>query len=297
MREAIEAFLQFLELERGYSGNTLAAYRNDLEQFLQAMEEEGIRAWEQVTQDVIIDYIMALREREYASSTVARKIAALKSFFHFLAAEEIVSDDPTLNLDSPKVKKRLPVTLSYEEVERLLHAPQGSTPKAIRDKALLELLYATGMRVTELVSLNLEDINLASATVRVTQGKGGKERIIPIHSRAVEALREYLAKARRMLLKSPEERALFLNHRGERLTRQGLWLIIKQYVREAGIKTEVTPHTLRHSFATHLLNGKADLRHVQELLGHANISTTQIYTHISSERLREIYDESHPRAK
>jgi integrase/recombinase XerD len=153
------------------------------------------------------------------------------------------------------------------------------------------------MRVTELVSLDLEDINLASATVRVRQGKGSKERIIPIHSRAVEALREYLAKARRMLLKSPEERALFLNHRGERLTRQGLWLIIKQYVREAGIKTEVTPHTLRHSFATHLLNGKADLRHVQELLGHANISTTQIYTHISSERLREIYDESHPRAK
>lgn len=297
MRETIEAFLRFLELEKGYSGNTLAAYRNDLEQFLQAMEEEGINAWEQVTQDVIIDYIMALREREYASSTVARKIAALKSFFHFLAAEEIISDDPTLNLDSPKVKKRLPVALSYEEVERLLNAPQGSNPKAIRDKALLELLYATGMRVTELVSLNLEDINLASATVRVTQGKGSKERIIPIHSRAVEALREYLAKARRMLLKSPEERALFLNHRGERLTRQGLWLIIKQYVREAGIKTEVTPHTLRHSFATHLLNGKADLRHVQELLGHANISTTQIYTHISSERLREIYDESHPRAK
>jgi integrase/recombinase XerD len=297
MRDAIEAFLQFLELEKGYSGNTLAAYRNDLEQFAQAMEEEGISSWEQVTQDVIIDYIMSLREREYASSTVARKIAALKSFFHFLAAEEIISDDPTLNLDSPKVKKRLPVTLSYEEVERLLDAPKGSSPKAIRDKALLELLYATGMRVTELVSLDLEDINLASATVRVRQGKGSKERIIPIHSRAVEALREYLAKARRMLLKSPEERALFLNHRGERLTRQGLWLIIKQYVREAGIKTEVTPHTLRHSFATHLLNGKADLRHVQELLGHANISTTQIYTHISSERLREIYDESHPRAK
>ncbi|MGC8825506.1 MAG: site-specific tyrosine recombinase XerD [Anaerolineae bacterium] len=297
MRDAIETFLQFLELEKGYSGNTLAAYRNDLEQFAQAMEEEGISSWEQVNQEVIIDYIMSLREREYASSTVARKIAALKSFFHFLAAEEIISDDPTLNLDSPKVKKRLPVTLSYEEVERLLDAPKGSSPKAIRDKALLELLYATGMRVTELVSLDLEDINLASATVRVRQGKGGKERIIPIHSRAVEALREYLAKARRMLLKSPEERALFLNHRGERLTRQGLWLIIKQYVREAGIKTEVTPHTLRHSFATHLLNGKADLRHVQELLGHANISTTQIYTHISSERLREIYDESHPRAK
>lgn len=297
MRDAIEAFLQFLELEKGYSGNTLAAYRNDLEQFAQAMEGEGISSWEQVNQDVIIDYIMSLREREYASSTVARKIAALKSFFHFLAAEEIISDDPTLNLDSPKVKKRLPVTLSYEEVERLLDAPKGSNPKAIRDKALLELLYATGMRVTELVSLDLEDINLASATVRVTQGKGSKERIIPIHSRAVEALREYLAKARRMLLKSPDERALFLNHRGERLTRQGLWLIIKQYVKEAGIKTEVTPHTLRHSFATHLLNGKADLRHVQELLGHANISTTQIYTHISSERLREIYDESHPRAK
>ncbi len=297
MREAIETFLRHLELEKGYSGNTLAAYRNDLEQFVQAMEEEGFSSWQQITQDVLVDYIMSLREREYASSTVARKIAALKSFFHFLASEEMISDDPTLNLDSPKVKKRLPVTLSYDEVERLLDAPKGSSPKAIRDKALLELLYATGMRVTELVSLNLEDINLATPTVRVTQGKGGKQRIIPIHDRAAEALREYLAKARRLLLKSPDEHALFLNNRGERLTRQGLWLIIKQYVREAGIKTPVTPHTLRHSFATHLLNGKADLRHVQELLGHANISTTQIYTHISSERLREIYDESHPRAK
>jgi len=301
MQAKIEGFLDFLRVEKGYSNNTTAAYRNDLVQFAEYLADHTGRPapdWTDVNKDGIISYILELKEREYASSTVARKIAAIKSFFHFLTSEESLKDDPTATLDSPKVKKRLPVTLSYEEVNRLLAMPgQGDSPKAVRDRALLELLYATGMRVTEIVSLDLEDINLASATVRVTRGKGGKERIIPIHSRAVEALNAYLGKARMQLLKDPSERALFLNHRGARLTRQGLWLIVKCYVREAGIHAEVTPHTLRHSFATHLLNGKADLRHVQELLGHANISTTQIYTHISSERLRVAYDEAHPRAR
>jgi integrase/recombinase XerD len=301
MQAKIESFLDFLRAEKGYSNNTIAAYRNDLTQFAEHMAESARRPlgdWSGVNKATIVDYILDLKEREYASSTVARKVAAIKSFFHFLTSEDLVGDDPTATLDSPKVKKRLPTTLSYEEVNRLLAAPgKEETSKALRDRALLELLYATGMRVTEIVSLDLEDINLASATVRVTRGKGGKERIIPIHSRAIQALDLYLGKARLQLLKDASERALFLNHRGERLTRQGLWLIIKYYVQEAGIDGEVTPHTLRHSFATHLLNGKADLRHVQELLGHANISTTQIYTHISSDRLRAVYDEAHPRAK
>jgi integrase/recombinase XerD len=301
MQNKVEQFLDFLRVEKGYSNNTTAAYRNDLAQFIEYITEEtgnGQAKWSSINKSMIIDYILELKEKEYASSTVARKVAAIKSFFHFLTSEEVVVDDPTATLDSPKVKKRLPVTLSYEEVNQLLSQPAGNeSPKALRDKGLLELLYATGMRVTEIVSLNLEDINLASATVRVTRGKGSKERIIPIHTRAVHALEEYLSKGRLQLLKNANERALFLNHRGERLTRQGLWLIIKHYVREAGIVGEVTPHTLRHSFATHLLNGKADLRHVQELLGHANISTTQIYTHLSNERLREAYDEAHPRAK
>jgi len=301
MQEKVEGFLDFLRAEKGYSANTIAAYRNDLTQFVEHMVERAGRPltdWEEVDKNAILEYILEMREREYASSTVARKVAAIKSFFHFLTSEELVEDDPTANLDSPKVKKRLPTTLTYEEVDRLLAAPgQGDSSKALRDRALLELLYATGMRVSEIVSLDLEDVSLASATVRVTRGKGGKERIIPIHSRAVEALEAYLGKARLQLLKNPEERALFLNHRGERLTRQGLWLIIKYYVQQAGIQGEVTPHTLRHSFATHLLNGKADLRHVQELLGHANISTTQVYTHITSDRLRVAYDEAHPRAK
>ena len=298
MQRKIDAFLDFLRVEKGYSNNTIAAYRNDLAQFSEYVSSQSVADWSGVNKEMIIGYILDLKEREYASSTVARKVAAIKSFFHFLASEDVVEDDPTATLDSPKVKKRLPVTLSYEDVARLLAVPaESDTPKSIRDRALLELLYATGMRVTEIVSLDLEDINLASATVRVTRGKGGKERIIPIHGRAVEALDRYLSKGRLQLLRDPSERSMFLNHRGQRLTRQGLWLIIKHYVHEAGIASEVTPHTLRHSFATHLLNGKADLRHVQELLGHANISTTQIYTHISSERLRVAYDEAHPRAK
>jgi integrase/recombinase XerD len=301
LQEKVESFLDFLRAEKGYSTNTIAAYRNDLTQFAEHMVEEmgqPLRDWSEVSKSAILDYILDMKDREYASSTVARKVAAIKSFFHFLTSEDLVEDDPTANLDSPKVKKRLPTTLSYDEVDRLLAAPgQGDSSKVLRDRALLELLYATGMRVTEIVSLDLEDVNLASATVRVTRGKGGKERIIPMHGRAVQALDAYLGKARLQLLKDTDERALFLNHRGERLTRQGLWLIIKYYVQEAGIEGEVTPHTLRHSFATHLLNGKADLRHVQELLGHANISTTQIYTHISGDRLRVAYDEAHPRAR
>jgi len=299
MQEQIRNFLDFLAVEQGYSENTIAAYRNDLSQFARFLTEMGppITSWAEVKKDNVVNYILHLKEREYASSTVARKLAAIKSFFHFLLAEGIIKDDPTVALDSPAVKKRLPKALSHDLVNRLLaEAGKSSTPKGQRDKALIELLYATGMRVSELVWLNIGDVNLASASVRCF-GKGGKERIIPVYDRAVHALQEYLRKGRSRLMKDPHEKALFLNHRGKRLTRQGLWLIIKHYADEIGMGSEVTPHTLRHSFATHMLSGGAGLREVQKLLGHANISTTQVYTHVNSERLREVYDESHPRAK
>ena len=303
VRERVDNFLEHLSVEKGYSLNTLSAYKIDLTQFLDylmALAEERRWVWAGVEKPDLVSYIRHLKEgRQYASSTVARKVAAIKSFFHFLWREGHISDDPTAALDSPRVEKRLPRVISFEEVKSLLAQPskEGGV-KGWRDRALLQLLYATGMRASEVVSLNLDDLNLASASVRCW-GKGSKERIIPIHAQAVATLRDYVERGRREFLK-PEnagERALFLNQRGRRLTRQGLWLIVKGYVKEAGLSEGVTPHTLRHSFATHMLDGDADLINVQQLLGHASVSTTQIYTHVSSERLREVYDKSHPRAK
>ncbi len=284
MQEKIQEFLEFIAVEKGYSQNTLAAYRNDLSQFSAYLEKRQL-SWDEVTRDTIMDYIMLMKtEQEYASSTVARKVAAIKSFFHYLVNRGELADDPTATLDSPKVRKRLPKSISAEDMERLLAEPaKEETPKALRDRALLEALYATGLRVTELVSLNVDDVNLASATVRVVRARDKRERLVPIHQRAIEPLQEYLERGRRQLLRNPEETALFLNHRGKRLTRQGLWLIVKHYVREVGIREEVTPHTLRHTFATHLIDRKADLEYVQELLGHANISTTQVYAHIGKD--------------
>jgi integrase/recombinase XerD len=240
--------------------------------------------------------VLFLKERRYASSTVARKVAAIKSFFHYLHDEGIVKEDPTRSLESPQVKKSLPKAISVEDIEMLLAEPaKQDTPKALRDTALLEVLYATGMRVTELVSLDVSDVDLDAGTV-LCSGKGDRERIVPIYDRAAQVLANYLENGRPRLLSNPEQQALFLNHRGERLTRQGLWLIIKHYVDEVGIEEEVTPHTLRHSFATHMLHGGAKLRDVQKLLGHANISTTQVYTQVTGDHLREAYDKAHPRA-
>ncbi len=299
--EKVQEFLDYLLVEKGYSNNTIAAYHNDLSQLVGYLRQKGRLTspedWRKVDKDAIISYILYLKERGYASSTVARKIAAVKSFFHHLFRSGFLTDDPTATLDSPKVKKRLPRSVSPEEIERLLAAAKGESPKALRDGAMLELLYATGMRVTELISLDLDDVDLEAGTVRC-YGKGAKERVLPIHKRAVEALRLYLEKGRpRLVHDEGDKQALFLNPRGQRLTRQGLWLIVKEYVQEADLDVHITPHTLRHSFATHMLNRGADLRNVQELLGHASLSTTQVYTRVSSERLREIYNEAHPRAK
>jgi integrase/recombinase XerD len=287
MQEQIQSFLDFLDNEKGYADNTIAAYRNDLTQFLRYLgqQDHQYTSWAEVDKDTIINYVLNLKEREYTSSTVARKVAAIKSFFHYLMAEKVIADDPTATLDSPKVKKRLPKAISREEIERLLAATaEGKSAKSQRDHALLEMLYASGMRVTELVSLDVSDVNVASGTVRVRGKKASsKERIIPVGDRALEALRTYLNKGRMQLVRDPEERALFLNHRGQRLTRQGLWLIIKHYVDEVGISEDVTPHTLRHSFAAHKLSQGKSLQDIQKLLGHANISTTQVYQHVGQE--------------
>jgi integrase/recombinase XerD len=286
MQEQIQDFLDFLDTEKGYADNTIAAYRNDLTQFLRYLEQQDhYSTWAEVDKDTIINYVLNLKEREYTSSTVARKVAAIKSFFHYLMAEKVIVDDPTATLDSPKVKKRLPKAISREDIERLLAAPaKGTSAKSQRDHALLEMLYASGMRVTELVSLDVSDVNLASDSVRVRGKKASsKERVIPIGDRALEALRTYVNKGRMQLMRDPEERALFLNHRGQRLTRQGLWLIIKHYVDEVGISEDVTPHTLRHSFAAHKLSQGKSLQDIQKLLGHANISTTQVYQHVGQE--------------
>lgn len=301
MAEEIRSFLNHLAIEKGYSENTINAYRNDLNQLADFVEETAVGKgdtpdWPSVDRNLLISYILDLKERNYAPATVARKVAAVKSFFDFLVAEGIIKNDPTENLSSPKVGKSLPKPLSVAEVELLLAAPAKlSTPEAKRDVAMIELLYACGMRVSELISLNVGDVNLEAGFVRC-MGKGSKERIIPIHQEASRFVKEYIVEARTQLLRDKDEQALFLNRRGERLTRQGLWLILKNYAKAAGIKKPVTPHTLRHSFATHILNGGADLRAVQELLGHANISSTQIYTHLTSEHVRQAYEKAHPRA-
>ena len=298
MEKRVEGFLHSLRVEKGYSNNTIVAYRNDLGQFADFLADHTkMTSWREVRQEDVLAYVNHLKwDREYASATVARKVAAAKSFFHFLVSQGVLAKDPTADLDSPKVRKYLPTSISKEEVERLLKAPsRHANNRCQRDSALLEMLYATGMRVSELVSLDVGDVDLADGCVRCRNKS--KERVIPLYSRAVAALREYLEMSRDKLVRDDGENALFLNHRGRRLTRQGLWLIIKKYVEEVGIDPTVTPHTLRHSFATHLLDGGADVREVQGLLGHANVSTTQVYTQVNQDKLRKIYDEAHPRAQ
>lgn len=294
-------FLTFMSVEKGASGNTVAAYKNDLQQFegfITSINGNGkARDWNTMERDVIVEYLLALRNKNYAEATVARKVAALKSFFQYLQAEGTIRANPAESLESPRVGRSLPKPLSVTQVDELLEQPlKRNTPEAKRDRAMLELLYAAGLRVSELVSLNVEDLNMSGPYVRC-MGKGSKERTIPIHEQAASAVTAYLDDGRAALVKGRKENALFVNRRGERLTRQGFWLILKQYAKEANIASSVTPHTLRHSFATHMLRGGAPLRNVQELLGHANISTTQVYTQVANEHVRQVYEKAHPRAR
>lgn len=301
MDEFVAQFLNFLAVEKNASNNTIAAYRNDLAQFELHVETATGRQgdlWKAVTGEGVVAFVAELRSRAYKDATVARKVAAVKSFFGFLTAEGLVDQDPTEQLKSPQVGKTLPRALTPREVDELLEQPaRRSTPEARRDKAMLELLYATGLRVTELVSLDLADIALESDPVTVRcLGKGERERVLPLHQRPVEELRQYIFHVRPRLVRNRREAALFVNRRGERLTRQGFWLILKNYAREANLDKAITPHTLRHTYATHMLSGGMPLRNVQDALGHASISTTQIYTHLTDEQKRLQYDSAHPRA-
>ncbi len=302
LEESVRNFLVYLTTVKGFSVNTTEAYRNDLTQltaFLATGEFSTLPAggWADVKRDHILDYIAHLREKDYATTTISRKVAALKSFFSYLTGQGLLDSDPSEGVSTPKAGRSLPSTLDVDEVEALLNEPRKkSTPAAMRASAMLELLYATGLRVSELVSLGIADVNLEEGYVRC-RGKGYKERIIPVYPEAVRAVRVYIDEARPKLRRRRDEPALFLNRRGNRLTRQGFWLILKALAMEAGVASAITPHTLRHSFATHLLRGGAALRHVQEMLGHSNISTTQIYTRLASDQLRNEYDRAHPRAR
>lgn len=284
MEEQLLAFLDFLQTEYRYSPNTIAAYKNDLSQFLQFIHgaSRSISKWAEVDQETVLLYVQHLDEENYASSSVARKVAAVKSFFNYLDERELIPQNPTIEIESPKVEKRLPKPLTMGDVELLLAAPTlKASAKNLRDTALLTTLYATGMRVTEVVSLRLQDIDLEKRVLHCP-GKDGEIRELPFDEATKTVLEQYLAEGRPHLIKHSEEKALFLNHRGQQLTRQGLWLIIKAYAQEAELSTAVTPHTLRHSFAAHKLARGSGLQEVQHLLGHANISTTQIYTQLET---------------
>lgn len=295
LESLIDHFIHYLAVERGLAANTLASYRRDLQQYASFLQRRHLSAWQEAKRSTVIAFLAEMQEKGRATSTLSRHLASLRAFYGFLLREGWIDTDPTVHLESPKLEKRLPHVLSVEEVDLLLASPDLSQPTGLRDKAMLELLYATGIRVSELVSLNIGDVNINMGFLRCV-GKGSKERIIPLGSMAEKYVDQYLARSRRQLLRDRLEPALFLNHHGKRLSRQGFWKIIKKYAQVAHIDKRITPHTLRHSFATHLLENGADLRSVQEMLGHADISTTQIYTHVTKTRLKEVYAHTHPRA-
>jgi integrase/recombinase XerD len=302
MKEPIESFLHYLAVEKGYSEHTISAYRNDLTGLAEfagkAATPHRPASWAGFNRQDMLSYMLNLKERGYVPTTVARKVAASRSFFGFMVAEGQIKTDPTENMSSPSVGKALPKPIPISQVRLLLEQPAKlTTSEAKRDRAMLELLYASGMRISELVALNMGDVNFEGDYFVRCLGKGRKERIIPLYQNIAMAVKKYVDEDRPKLAHGRKETALFLNARGDRLTRQGFWQKLKEYAKSAGLSSQISPHTLRHSFATHMLSGGADLRSVQELLGHANISTTQVYTHLTTDQVRRSYDKSHPRAK
>ncbi|HOB28369.1 MAG: site-specific tyrosine recombinase XerD [Dethiobacteria bacterium] len=295
MEHWLEKYSHYLAVEKGLSRNTLDSYRRDLNNFFLFLDREKVSSPADVNRDLVTRYLLSLKEAGRAASTISRNVASIRSFFNFLVQEDLIEDNPAQLVKAPRIEKKLPRVLTTEEVDRLLQQPRDDGQAGLRDKAMLELLYASGIRVSELVSLNVTDFSPEVGYLRC-RGKGMKERIVPVGSVAVKCVNEYLHNSRQKMLKRKEEKALFLNHHGRRLTRQGLWKILKKYARQSELNGEVTPHTLRHSFATHLLENGADLRSVQEMLGHSDISTTQIYTQIAQRKIREVYDKTHPRA-
>ncbi|SDM47723.1 site-specific tyrosine recombinase XerD [Bacillus sp. OK048] len=297
MDDYLEKFIEFLMIEKRMAKNTLLSYERDLKSYLQYIKHvEAIESLDQVQRVHIVQFLFFLKEQGKSAKTIARHVASIRAFHQYLLREHATNQDPTVLIEPPKSERSIPAVLSLEEVEKLLDISYGQGHFGLRDKAMLELLYATGIRVSELIQFNIEHINLTMGFVHVF-GKKNKERIIPIGKTAAESLKRYIEDGRiNFIAKNHTSDALFLNHQGKRLTRQGFWKILKKLAIEAGIENELTPHTLRHSFATHLLENGADLKAVQEMLGHADISTTQIYTHVTKSRLKDVYSKFHPRA-
>ena len=283
MQQKIREFLDHLLSDRGLAENTISAYHNDLTQYLQFLSGLGITRWSETSQDHIRLFMQALKDKGISSSSAARKLAALKTFYHFLQQRQIIAENPALTMERPKTGRYLPKVLSQAEVEQLL----SQASLAPRERAILELLYSGGLRVSELTKVNISDVNLHEGHLRMV-GKEGKERVIPLSETAIRAIEVYLKQVRPAQKSRPQERALFLNYAGRRLSRQCIWKIVKEAARSAKIEIDITPHTLRHSFAIHLIEKGVDIRSVQELLGHADISTTQIYAHVSKRRLKEV---------
>ena len=293
-------FLGYLEVERGLSRNTLEAYRSDLQQFGEFLSRRGLSAMD-LAPGELAQFISELAEGRdgrppCAPATLQRKVACLRSFYRYLRREQLIDHDPARELRAPRLPTRLPHVLSRDEVLRLLSQPRGNSPTSVRDRALLETMYACGLRASEAIGLELADLDLELGVLRA-RGKGSKERLVPIGSQAIDRLRTYLDVARPKLVGLTDETHVFVNRRGTALSRQGLYKIVQRHARTAGLERRMSPHTLRHTFATHLLAGGCDLRSLQEMLGHADIATTQIYTHLSVERLRDVYFEAHPRAE
>jgi len=294
MNHYLDHYLNYLAVERGLSNNTLDAYGRDLARYLEYLEKQKVDCLEKITPAVVLRFLGSLKEAGLSARSRARSLAALRTFHKFMIREKFAKDNPTDQIVSPKSLASLPKTLSTADVESLLSSPKGDTPLALRDRAMLEIIYATGLRVTELVSLKLGDLQLDVGYLTAF-GKRSKQRIVPLGEAAIEALRQYMQDGRPGLDKQRSSQYLFLNRSGQGLTRQGFWKIIKRRALEADIRQSITPHTMRHSFATHLLDNGADLRSVQAMLGHADISTTQIYTHVTRERLRQLHAQHHPR--
>lgn len=295
MDTLLNKFLEYLIFEKEASNNTVESYSRDLRQFKKYIIDNEINDFRSVNKTTIITYLVYLQKIGRATSTVSRNLASVRSFYQFLLNEGIVKKDPTVNLQSPKNEKKLPQILTPKEVELLLEQPDLNTSKGVRDRAMLELLYAAGIRVSELVALDIEDINLKLGFL-VCSKNASNERSIPIGRIAIEILREYLLNHRKNFVKDDSEKALFLNYHGKRLTRQGFWKIVKSYTKKIDLNKDITPHTLRHSFAAHLIENGADLKSVQEMLGHSDISTTQVYAKITKPTLRDVYNKTHPRA-
>ena len=293
MRDEIGQFMEYLHNVKKTSDNTEMSYRRDLNKVQTYLAARGVTGLKQIDEKLLEDYVDDLKSRNFAPASISRNIASIKAFFHYLVEEGTLEKDVSVELKAPRIEKKLPGIMTMDEVVRLLEQPKGNAPKEVRDKAMLELLYATGIRVTELISLKLSDLNMPMNYISCRDRN--KERVIPFGTAARDALAKYLSGARASMIKDPSCDILFVNCSGEAMSRQGFWKLIKAYTKKAGITADITPHTLRHSFAAHLVENGADLKSVQEMLGHSDISTTQIYANMSHKRLREVYAKAHPR--